>query len=168
MTASSGSIGLASAPRRALEQAPPEEVALLKAYAEGVNAGLDALTVRPPEYLALRAAPRHWQPEDTFLVAYAMFADLHDTGGWGDYHQSVLRQALSPAARAFFDSPDTRWSAALDGSKLPAPPIPRPEDLSIQTSNSQARAASPSAGLIADQGLEPESSGGSRGHGNHR
>jgi penicillin amidase len=35
--------------KRALEQAAPEEVALLKAYAEGVNAGLDALRVRPPE-----------------------------------------------------------------------------------------------------------------------
>ncbi len=144
--------------KRALEQAAPAEVALLKAYAEGVNAGLDALRVRPPEYLALRVAPRHWQLEDTFLLVYAMFADLHDTGGWGDYPQSVLRQAFSPAARAFFSSPDTRWSAALDGSKLPAPPVPQPEDFSIQVSNSQARAASPSAGLIADQGLEPESS----------
>jgi penicillin amidase len=35
--------------KRALEQAAPEELALLKAYAEGVNAGLDALRVRPPE-----------------------------------------------------------------------------------------------------------------------
>jgi len=144
--------------KRALEQAAPEEVTLLKAYAEGVNAGLDALTVRPPEYLALRAAPKHWQPEDTLLVGYAMFADLHDTGGWGDYHQSVLRQAMSPAARDFFDSPDTRWNAALDGSELQAPSIPRPEDFSVQTSNSQARAASASAGLIADQGAGPESS----------
>ena len=145
--------------RRALEQAAPEVVALLKAYAEGVNAGLDALRVRPPEYLALRAAPRHWQLEDTFLVAYAMFASLHDTGGWGDYHQSVLRQALSPAARAFFGSPDTRWGAALDGSELPAPSIPRPEDFSVQTSNSQARAASASASYLADQGAASESSG---------
>jgi penicillin amidase len=144
--------------KRALEQTAPEEVAVLKAYAEGVNAGLDALRVRPPEYLALRAAPRHWELEDTLLVAYAMFAELHDTEGWSDYHQSVLRRALSPAARAFFDSPDTRWSAALDGSELPSLSIPQPEDFSVQTTNSQVRAVSASAGLTAKQGAVPESS----------
>ena len=44
--------------RQALAQAAPAEVAMLKAYTEGVNAGLDALGARPPEYLALRVTPR--------------------------------------------------------------------------------------------------------------
>ena len=52
--------------KRALELAPPNEVACLRAYAEGVNAGLEALGARPPEYLMLRAAPARWQIEDTY------------------------------------------------------------------------------------------------------
>ncbi len=51
---------------------------MLKAYAHGVNTGLDALPVRPFEYLILRTRPHAWQPEDTMLVLYAMFFQLND------------------------------------------------------------------------------------------
>ena len=78
----------------------------MRAYAEGVNAGLQALRVRPPEYLMLRAKPAPWQPEDSYLANYAMFAALHDVEGWNDYHESILRAAFPPAALAFFNAPD--------------------------------------------------------------
>jgi penicillin G amidase len=45
-----------------LESLPPRERALLVAYAEGVNSGLAALGLRPPEYLLLRQSPRPWSP----------------------------------------------------------------------------------------------------------
>src|SRR5215469_4077127 len=67
--------------RQALERATSAELELLKAYAEGVNGGLRALLVRPPEYLAIRTEPAPWRLEDTYLVAYAMFAELHDIDG---------------------------------------------------------------------------------------
>ena len=136
--------------KRALEQAPPNEVALLQAYAEGVNAGLDALGARPPEYLLLRAAPARWQVEDTYLVTYAIFAELHDIEGYTDYHEGVLRAALSPSALAFFDSPDIAWSAALDGSISAAPPIPSPEDFSVTNHTTQAGATAGLAPALAD------------------
>ena len=117
--------------REALAHASSTEVELLKAYAEGVNAGLSALTVRPPEYLAIRRTPAPWRPEDAYLVAYAMFADLHDVDGDGDYRESILRSSFSPATAAFFDSPDITWSAALDGSILSPPPIPTPAQFSV-------------------------------------
>ena len=136
--------------KRALELAPPNEVACLRAYAEGVNAGLDALGARPPEYLMLRAAPARWQIEDTYLVTYAIFAELHDIEGYTDYHEEVLRTALSPAALAFFDSLDIAWSAALDGSNPAAPPIPSPEDFSVTNRSPQVGATPALAPTLAD------------------
>ncbi|TWH15353.1 penicillin amidase [Pseudoxanthomonas taiwanensis J19] len=50
----------------------------LQAYTEGVNAGLEALPVRPWPYLLLRQPPRPWQPADTALAGYAMYFDLQD------------------------------------------------------------------------------------------
>ena len=114
--------------KRAMEQASPSDLARVHAYAEGVNAGLQGLRVRPPEYLMLRAKPAPWQPEDSYMVSYTLFSALHDVAGWNDYHQSVLRAALPPTAKAFFDAPDTSWSAALDGSKPAPPPIPTPQE----------------------------------------
>jgi penicillin G amidase len=122
-------------PRARAEQArtqvPPNEVALLQAYTEGVNAGLEALGARPPEYLLLRASPAPWRMEDSYLVSYAMFAELHDIEGYGDYHESVLQAALPPSALAFFDAPDVSWSAALDGTTPTSPAIPGPADISF-------------------------------------
>src|SRR5581483_7532474 len=69
---------------------------------------------------------------------YAMFDQLHDTSGYGDYREAVLRKALSPAALAFFNSPDISWSAALDGSEIPPPPLPSPEQFKVGPTNAQA------------------------------
>jgi penicillin G amidase len=150
--------------KRALELAPPNEVALLRAYAEGVNAGLDALGARPPEYLMLRAAPARWQTEDTYLVTYAIYAALHDIEGYDDYHEEVLRAALSPAALAFFDSPDIAWSAVLDGSTPSAPPIPSPQDLTFTNRGAQLGAAlGGRASPRALTAIPPETSLGPRG-----
>ena len=49
--------------RQVVEQLLTEHRQVLRAYTEGVNAGLAALWVRPPEYLALRAAPQPWREE---------------------------------------------------------------------------------------------------------
>ena len=144
--------------KRALELAPPNEVACLRAYAEGVNAGLDALGARPPEYLMLRATPARWQIEDTYLVTYAIFAELHDIEGYNDYHEEVLRAAFSPAALAFFNPPDIAWSAALDGSTPAAAPIPSPEDFSVTNRAAQVGAAPALAPTLAD-GSEEEQAG---------
>src|SRR5437660_3000275 len=64
--------------RRTIEVAPPEELAVLRAYVEGVNAGLSALAVKPPEYLALRTVPRAWAAEDSVRILASMFLTLQD------------------------------------------------------------------------------------------
>ncbi len=62
--------------QRIVAQLPADQRGLLDAYARGVNAGLDALDVRPWEYLLLRKKPRPWTPADSILVVDAMYLDL--------------------------------------------------------------------------------------------
>ena len=56
----------------AFEALGGEAQAPIKAYRAGVNAGLDALAVRPFPYLLTAAAPAPWQDADTLLVVAAM------------------------------------------------------------------------------------------------
>ena len=70
---------LRSVAREIVARSSPRERALLDAYAEGVNAGLQRLAVRPFEYLILQARPERWLAEDTILVAHAMFFQLNDS-----------------------------------------------------------------------------------------
>ncbi|HEY3520194.1 MAG TPA: penicillin acylase family protein, partial [Rhodanobacteraceae bacterium] len=63
-----------------LSQLPVEERVLLDSYARGVNAGLNALRVRPWEYLLLRACPQPWEPDDSLLAIDTMFLDLNQEG----------------------------------------------------------------------------------------
>src|SRR5690606_2044743 len=62
--------------RAIVEAAPADQRGLLAAYAEGVNAGRDALRVRPWPYMLLRTTPAPWTPEDSVLVGLAMYFDL--------------------------------------------------------------------------------------------
>ena len=103
----------------------PGDRALLDAYARGVNAGLNALDVRPWEYLLLRARPRPWQPADTILAIDAMYFDLSADGSDPRALQiTQLRAALPRPLADFLLQPDGRWEAALDGSVSAAVPIP--------------------------------------------
>lgn len=115
--------------RQALAAASHEDRALILAYAQGVNTGLKALWTRPPEYLLLNRKPRPWAAEDVFLVAYAMFDDLHDTTGLHDYKNEVFREAFPPKAVKFFTTPDASWSAALDDSRPTPAEIPSAEEV---------------------------------------
>jgi penicillin amidase len=65
--------------RRAIELGSAEDLSLVQAYVDGVNAGLKALAVRPPEYLLLRAEPRPWALEDSALVVASMYLTLQDS-----------------------------------------------------------------------------------------
>jgi penicillin amidase len=88
--------GFRAIARRALEASPPDERAVVDAYARGVNAGLAGLGVRPWEYLLLRARPRAWAPEDSVLVVHSMWWQLQ-------YHSIVnelARRRLERAAAA--------------------------------------------------------------------
>ena len=124
--------GFRKVARRVLERESPERRALVGAYADGVNAGLRALGAKPWEYAVLRSDPRPWTPEDSILITFAMTLDLQEPTG--RYHRSLaaVRNELGPASLAFFAPLLNPQDAALDGSVLPAAPIPPPSELDVR------------------------------------
>jgi len=108
-----------------LSQLPVEERVLLDTYARGVNAGLNALRVRPWEYLLLRAEPQPWQPEDSLLAIDSMFLDLN-ADGENDRELNIarLRAAVPKPLADFLLAPDPRWQAPLLGNPTQAVQMP--------------------------------------------
>ncbi len=128
-----------------LRRAPPEQRALLEAYAAGVNAGREALGAKPWEYSVLRTEPRPWRPEDTFLVTYAMTLDLQN--GTGRYVRSLaaIRSELGAASLAFFAPLLAPDDAALDGTTAPLAPIPPASEVDLRRREAEAPALTAAA-----------------------
>ena len=118
---------LRSVARRVVADADAGERALVEAYAAGVNAGLEALAVRPFEYLLLRARPVPWLAEDTVLVVMAMYFRLHDERGEREARLARLRGVLAPEMFAFVTQLGTHWDAPLVGEAVSRVPVPGPE-----------------------------------------
>lgn len=106
---------------------------LLEAYVDGVNAGLAALTARPFEYFLLRSTPLPWTPEDTLLVVYAMFFDLHDAAGRRERERALLNAALPAAVVQFLYPPGTSWDAPLSGEVMLAGELPPAEVFDLRS-----------------------------------
>lgn len=126
---------------------------VLEAYVAGVNTGLNALRVRPPEYLLLRSVPEPWQPEDSLLVGGAMFFALQDAGGAADLARGAIARVLPGEAARFFFPKASEWDAALDDTLLPAPPVPSREvfDLSRPTAVKPGAASVPAPAPLDPQ-----------------
>jgi penicillin amidase len=162
--------------RRVLAEASDAERSWLEAYAGGVNAGLDALGVRPWEYLLLRTAPQPWRPEDSVLVLHSMWWQLQH----GDLERDAMRRAVLedvlprfPQAlallypnRSEWDAPNPGVGAALAaaggaGPSAIRPALPPPELLDLRrTPPRPVRAAAtgwPSAAGDADPRAKPGS-----------
>ena len=73
----------------------------MSAYAEGVNAGLEALGSSPPEYLALRTDPEPWTAEDSILVVLAMYRDLQGGSGRSERTLGLMHDLLPAELVAF-------------------------------------------------------------------
>lgn len=111
----------------------PEHRSVLDAYTAGVNAGLAALDSAPFEYLVLRQTPRPWVPEDSILVAAAMFFNLQDALGTGDARAGALHEALPAPLASFLNSTTSQWDTPEQGEPLPAPVPPGPEVFDLRT-----------------------------------
>lgn len=127
---------------RILASSPPQERALLTAYAEGVNAGLSSLRGKPFEYLALRVDPAPWRPEDSILAVHAMFFELNDDRGRRESALGLLRDTLPPQMFELMAAPGTEWDAPLVGSAFVTPPIPGPEVFDLRQRPASRKAAS--------------------------
>lgn len=110
-----------------LKSLPELQRQVLLAYTQGVNAGLKSLGARPPEYLAIRVDPAPWRPEDSLIVVYAMFFELHDESGRRDSDRGLMRDLLPAELVAYLTAPGTEWDAPLEGGPMPPPAMPAPE-----------------------------------------
>lgn len=103
---------------------PAEQRRLLEVYAEGVNEGLQSLSVRPFEYGLLRQSPLPWTPPDSLLVVYGMYLDLQSSQGRDDLAMALLKSSVSPDWYAFLTQHSADWQAPLDASPVQALAIP--------------------------------------------
>ena len=92
--------GFRDVARRIIEASPPGELAIIDAYARGVNAGRASLAAPPWEYLLLRAEPRNWAPEDSVLVVHSMWWQLQ----YGNVTAEIDRRRLERAAARSADA----------------------------------------------------------------
>ncbi|MFM8333005.1 MAG: penicillin acylase family protein, partial [Candidatus Methylumidiphilus sp.] len=109
---------------------PPTQRLALNAYAEGVNAFLNQATLLPPEFWLLRHRPEPWRPEDSILVALAMFQTLNGHEEDDERMLTVMEQALPAAVTAFLTPDAGEYDTVLLGgaqSRRPARPLPLAE-----------------------------------------
>ena len=104
-----------------LARLPAVERALLERYAQGVNAGLDALGARPFEYALTGAAPRPWTAPDSLLVVWAMYIDLQGSQQARELARGWLREHSDEAQLAFLLPESTAFDVTLDRGKPAAP-----------------------------------------------
>jgi penicillin amidase len=115
-----------------LAQMPAADQALLKAYADGVNAGLAGLTLRPWQYLLLRAEPEAWSAVDSLLVVSEMFWMLQGKSVESGFELALLRERSGDALFDWLNPRGGHWDAALDASQLPPAALPSPAQLDLR------------------------------------
>ncbi|HEX6010282.1 MAG TPA: penicillin acylase family protein, partial [Geminicoccaceae bacterium] len=105
-------LGLRHQAEAALAQASPATLALLQAYADGVNGAIAAYGVAlPPEFLVLRHRPEPWRPADSLLFQKLMALDLSL-----NWREELLRARL--ARRLTPDQLADLWPGAAAGSPV--------------------------------------------------
>ncbi|RXR08376.1 penicillin acylase family protein [Pseudoxanthomonas composti] len=104
----------------------------LRAYTEGVNAGLQALRVRPWPYLLLRQAPRPWSEADSALTGYAMYFDLQDAGNRRELQLAQLRARMPDALYRLLTHPGSSWDAPLLGEAFGDAALPTATELDMR------------------------------------
>jgi penicillin G amidase len=113
--------------QRALAIADPVYRRTLDAYAEGVNAGLDALGAAPFEYFVLRATPEPWRPEDSILTVLAMFNTLQGRQAAFERSHGALRDTLPEPMFRFLSTVGSEWETPVAGTPVARPPVPGPD-----------------------------------------
>lgn len=123
---------------RVLETMTSEELALLQAYSDGVNAGLNALRAPPFEYLLLRQRPEPWNLQDSILTVIAMYFDLQLSTVRQESQLAMLRDCMPPEMVEFLLPRGTQWDAPLIGQAITPPGIPVAEIFDSRLLNKQA------------------------------
>ncbi|WP_149193204.1 penicillin acylase family protein [Luteimonas suaedae] len=110
-----------------------ERLPQLQAYADGVNAGRDALRARPWPYLLLGQSPQPWTPADSALAGFAMYFDLQDSQNKRELALSQLRPHLPPALYDLLTHDGSRWDAPLMGESRGDAILPSADEVDLRT-----------------------------------
>jgi penicillin amidase len=105
---------------------------VLKAYTEGVNAGLHDLRSRPWPYLLLQVQPSDWKIEDSALAGYAMFFDLQDDSNSRELALWKIRQIVPDALYRLIAADGSEWDAPLMGEAHGNVPLPDANTLDLR------------------------------------
>ncbi|GJL74347.1 penicillin acylase family protein [Nitrosomonas sp.] len=135
--------------RQILRQLPDDQQHLLAAYRTGVNAGLDALSVRPYPYLLTRTTPVKWFEEDSLLVIFSMFVTLNEFNSRRELGLSFMHAELPDALYRFLTASGGSLDTPLIGGPLEWPPMPTPGEFDLRTKDSPL----PTRALIYDESL---------------
>ena len=131
--------------RSAIAAAPEAERALLEAYADGVNAGREALRIRPWPYLLLRTTPEPWRPEDSVLVGHAMYFDLQDATNARELALWKVRPHLPDALYALVAHAGSSWDAPLVGAPVGDAVLPGADEVDLRALPAASMAGLPGA-----------------------
>ena len=104
--------------QQTLRKLPKAHYAALMSYTNGVNIGIESLSIDPYPYLLLGQIPEQWEPEDSFLCIYAMYFDLNDELGERETSLAILKDELPKQWLDFLTPEGGIWDAAMDGGKL--------------------------------------------------
>ncbi|HWS25644.1 MAG TPA: penicillin acylase family protein, partial [Xanthomonadales bacterium] len=114
------------------EALAPEQRQQMQRYAQGVNAGLDALGARPFPYLLLGQQPKPWSAEDSLLAPLAMYFNLQDADNQRELKLERMRATLPPQVFAFLTASGTEWDAPLLGAAIGDPAIPPADEIDLR------------------------------------
>jgi len=135
--------------RGLLATLPAEQRAWLDAYTQGVNAGLDDLRARPPEYWLTGDEPRAWLAEDTLLVVLTFYTMLSNNEAY-ERAQGVMHEVLPPALYDLLTPSTSRFDRPVLGSSPDDPtggyvplPIPGPDVVDLRTRRALPHGAAP-------------------------
>jgi penicillin amidase len=124
--------GFREVARQIIDDAPGADREILRAYVDGVNAGVAGLGARPWEYLVLNAQPVAWRMEDSILTAFSMYLNLNDSTGDDELARSYLRDSLPADVFAFLHPLGTEWDAPISGGVWRVPPVPPASSLDLR------------------------------------
>jgi penicillin amidase len=143
--------------RSCVERLDPRKRAVLDAYVQGVNAGIEALPALPLEHMLLGITPAPWKAEDCALVYLSMFHALARTGRADALYAEALERLPGPVCD-FIGSPLSRMDCPVLPESTPPtlPPIPGPESIDLRSVD---RAAIEPAPKPAQDGSPAKSKG---------
>ncbi len=110
-----------------LTRLPADQLQVLQAYTDGVNAYRNKHPRRPFECLLLRYTPGPWTLEDCILIGLYIFQDLTSVAERYKRSASIMRQTLPKDVLDFFTSDEDAYPQVLLGGmrgRRPLPPLP--------------------------------------------